>query len=63
VLHGPCEAGQFRDGANVVHDHLTGDTSARMTARDIQGEFAAFSRNLNKLADAFVQRGIPVAAT
>jgi iron-sulfur cluster repair protein YtfE (RIC family) len=47
---------QFRDGANVVHDLLGGDGNARMTAQDIHGEFSAFSRNLNKLANDFTQR-------
>lgn len=48
--------GQFRDGANVVHDLLAGDHSARVTARRIQGEFADFARKLNELADEFEQR-------
>jgi hypothetical protein len=55
--------GQFRDGANLVYDVLRGNESARMTAHCIQGEFAVFRDELNKLADEFQKRAAePVGA-
>jgi len=52
---------QFRDGGNVVRDLLHGELSVRMTAHNIQGEFAEFRRHLNKLADEFEQRSAEMA--
>jgi hypothetical protein len=48
--------GQFRDGANLVYDVLRGKEDARMTANCIQGEFAVFRDELNKLAGEFQNR-------
>ncbi|MFT3784563.1 MAG: hypothetical protein QM770_00165 [Tepidisphaeraceae bacterium] len=54
---------QFRDGANVVRDLLNGQRAARMTAQSVQGEFASFRIDLNRLADEFAARreATPVA--
>jgi hypothetical protein len=54
---------QFRDGANVVRDILHGDPAARMTCPNIQGEFAEFKQNLNKLAAEYEHRAADVSAT
>jgi hypothetical protein len=48
--------GQFRDGWNIVRALLRGDTSARITARCIQGEFREFREQFNELAEQFGQR-------
>jgi hypothetical protein len=53
---------QFRDGNNVVRDLLHGELSARITARSIQGEFAEFRRQMNKLANEFERRSAVVSA-
>jgi hypothetical protein len=42
---------QFRNGGNVVRDHLRGDTSSRMTCKNIAGEFREFREGFNELLD------------
>ena len=45
--------GQFRDCGNVVRALLRGELSARITSRDIQGEFREFREKFNELAGQF----------
>ena len=42
---------QARDIGNVLREHLNGNTSARMTAKYIAGEFREFREQLNALLD------------
>jgi hypothetical protein len=47
---------QFRDGGNIVRALVRGDLAARITCRNIQGEFREFREHFNQLADQFEQR-------
>ena len=42
---------QFRDGGNIVRDHLHGKTDSRMTANFIGNEFREFREMLNEHLD------------
>jgi hypothetical protein len=47
---------QFRDGGNIVRSRMGGELSARMSCREIQGEFREFRGQFNELAEQFEQR-------